>query len=228
MKRKDDITSITTKPFHTLSINPEKRKRMGTIDDVPDTLLVTWSLRLFALMNLTWDYVDTILDLCVQMRISDTKPLCRTIRELKREYDKFRWQNMLYERTQEETETGLLFEEMFQKDFNILFLNLDTEVKKLDLREDDKLLVISVQQALTLIDAVKIYAKRCDKAMSDMNVWTCDYCMVQTEFLKMAELIPEFAGDCYQPDLQIRKQTAQILANRLDKLPIPKKYLTNN
>lgn len=211
--------------LHTLSVSLTKRKKMKDISAVPEEKLFNWSFRLFALMNLSWDYVDTILDQCINMRIDETKRLCRKIKELKREYDQFRWGNMLKEREVEEQEIGLSFEEMCSKDFKLLAFNLNIEIDKFGLDTEYKLLVISVQQALTLIDAVKIYAQRCDNEMHNMGVWTCDYSMVQNEFLRMAELIPQFAGDCYQPGLAIRKQTALILANRLNDLPIPKKYL---
>lgn len=217
--------NLKIKPYHSISTPLIKRKELKDITAVPEEYLVEWSIRLFALMNLAWDYVDTILDLCIQMRIIETKPLCRTIRELKRDYDRFRWNCMLGDRLQEEQDSALEFENLFTKDFRLLTLNLETEIKQLDLNQDYKSLVIAVQQALTLIDAVKIYAKRCDNAMREIGVWTCDYCLVQTEFLKMAEIIPLFAGDSYQPNLKIRKLTAQILANRLEKLPIPEKYL---
>lgn len=213
------------KPMHSISINPGQRKKMKDITEVPEELLIKWSIRLFALMNLAWDYVDTILDLCIQQRISETKPLCRTIRELKRDYDKFRSRSMTEDKEREEEETAMIFEEMFDKHFKILAINLDTEVRKYDLNEDHTMLVIATQQAMTLIDAVKIYAKRCDKSLSDLGVWTCDYVLVQTEFLKMASLIPQFAGNCYKADLPIRKQTAMIFANSLERLPIPEQYL---
>lgn len=166
-------------------------------------------------MNLTWDYVDTICDLCIGMRLEPTKRLVRQIRGLKREYDHFRWCCIDRDMENSETDHGLRIEDSFRDDFGKLLNGIEIEVNKLDLIKSHKSLVIAVQQALTLMDAVKIYARWCDSQIASYDVWVCDCCMVQTEFLKLYPIIPEFAGDCYQPDIEARRLTAGILANRL-------------
>lgn len=188
---------------------------MKTIKDVPDELLVEWSYKLFALINLAWDYVDTVCNLAAGMKLEPTKPLVRTVRGLKREYDRFRWGVFGSRDEINETNGGLRFEEKFKADFGRLLNGIELEVNKLDLNADHRLLVIAVQQAMTLMDAVKVYARRCDKQMADMGVWVCDCCMVQTEFLKLFPLMPQFAGDCYQGVIEARRLSSGILANRL-------------
>ncbi|MDE7180064.1 MAG: hypothetical protein K2N88_02560 [Muribaculaceae bacterium] len=214
-------------PYHSIITPPDIRKRKKTIEAVPDEVLVDMSARLFALMNLTWDYVDTILDICISLRISETKPLVRIIRNLKREYDKFRWSCMTSTSERDEQETGLEIEEKLSVDFNRLFNGVEHEVNKLGLSKEHKMLVIATQQALTLMDAVKIYARRCDKKIASYDVWVCDCCMVQTDFMKLYPLIPQFAGDCYQPNLNARKLSAGIIANKLQDLELEgmKRYM---
>lgn len=196
------------------------RQKKDTIYAVPDDKLVEWSLKLFSLMNLTWTYVDTICDLCVQMRRKETKGLVRTVRELKREYDRFRQYCMPPELEKDEERRALLFEEYYSTDFDRLFNGLHNEVSKLGLDEDNRIYVIAVQQCLTLIDAVKLYARWCDAEIAKYGAWVCDCCMVHSAFLMLAELMPRFAGDCYQPDLETRRLTAGILKNRLLTLKI--------
>lgn len=207
-------------PYHSILTSPGIRKHKKTIEAVPPEVLVDMSTRLFALMNLTWDYVDTICDLCISLKISETKPLVRTIRQLKREYDRFRWPSMGAVHERGEQVMGLEIEESLSVDFDRLFNGVEHEVNKLDLVKDHKALVIATQQALTLMDAVKIYARRCDKKIASYDVWICDCCMVQTEFLKLYTLIPQFAGDCYQPNLNARKLSAGIIANKLQNLEL--------
>lgn len=196
-------------------ITSRPRKHPRTIEDIPVATITEWSIKLFGLMNLTWDYIDTICDLCIGMRMAATKSLVRTVRTLKREYDRFRWSVM--DRTMEENERhhGLRFEERFREDFNRMFNGIEMDINRLDLIHDHKMLVIAVQQALTLMDAVKKYARWCDRQISAYGVAAPDCCMVQKEFLRLYPLIPEFAGDCYQPDLKTRRLTADILVNRL-------------
>lgn len=217
-------------PYHSIITPPGMRKRKKTIEAVPDEVLVDMSTRLFALMNLTWDYVDTILDLCISLRITETKPLVRKIRELKREYDKFRCPSMGTVHERGEQETGLEIEEKLSVDFDRLFNGVEHEVNKLDLNKEHKALVIATQQALTLMDAVKIYARRCDRKIASYDVWVCDCCMVQTDFMKLYPLIPQFAGDCYQPNLNARKLSAGIIANKLQELELEgmKRYMIND
>lgn len=206
--------------YHGLTLSPYLQRQKKTIRDVPKEILADMSIRLFALMNLTWDYIDTICDLCVSLRISETKPLVRTVRELKREYDKFRWSVVDSDHEKKETNTGLEIEEKLSADFDRLFNGVELEVNRLKLKREHKTLVIATQQALTLMDAVKIFARRCDKKIASYDVWVCDCCMVMTEFMKLYPLIPEFAGDCYQPDLDARKLSAGIIANKLHDLEL--------
>lgn len=202
------------RPYHTIKTPPPKRPKKS-IEDIPEDLLVEWSFKLFALMSLSWDYIDTICDQCVRLKLPPTKPLVREIRSLKRDYDRFRSHVMRPRMERDEIEHGLRFEEAFRADFERLTNGIELEVNKLDLTYDHRLLVVAVQQALTLMDAVKIYARWCDSEIAKFDVWVCDCCMVQTEFMKLYDLVPQFAGDCYQLDIEARKLTAGILVNRL-------------
>lgn len=209
------------KPYHSIITPPPAERKKG-IEDVPDKLLTEWSFKLFALINLAWDYIDTVCDLCIGMRLEPTKPLVRQIRNLKREYDRFRWRVMDGRMERNETDHGLRFEECFKDDFKRLTNGIEVDVNKLDLTSEHRSLVIAVQQALTLMDAVKAYARWCDKKISSFGVWVCDCCMVQTEFMKLYPLVPQFAGDCYQPNIEARKTTASILVNRLKEISLHK------
>lgn len=203
-------------PYHSITTPPPPKKREKTIDDVPEELLSNWSMKLFALMNLSWSYIDTICDLCISMRLEPTKKLVRTIRSLRREYDRFRWPLTGSKFESEETRWAEEVENIFNTDFAKLYYCLSSEAGKSGLTEDYKALVVAVQQALTLMDAVKIFARWCDKQIASFGVWVCDCCMVQTEFLKLYPLIPLFAGDHYKPNLPARTLTAQIIANKLN------------
>lgn len=195
------------------SVIPKKKEK--TLQDVPSEMLVEMSIKLFSLMNLTWGYVETVCDLCIQMRIYETKPLVRAIRNLKREYDRFR-SNVLWDKEVKcETNRGEWLEDAFIADFDRLFNGLENETSRFDLKREHKTLVVAVQQCLTLIDAVKIYARWCDTRIKEYGVWVCDCCMVQKEFLALPPLIEQFAGDCYDKYSQTREMTAKILVNRL-------------
>lgn len=166
-------------------------------------------------MNLAWDYVDTICDLCIGMKLEHTKKLVRQIRELKREYDKFRHGILSGRMEQYETDHGLAIEEILKDDFYKMLNGIELEVNKQKLTPDHKTLVIAVHQAMALIDAVKIYARWCDKEIAKFDVWVCDCCMVQKEFLILDSIIPKFIGVLYNPNLKGRKLASSIIANKM-------------
>lgn len=205
--------------YHLLT-SPILKHKSKSFDDIPKERLIEWSYKLYILMNLAWDYVDTICDCCISMKLSPTKKLVRAIRHLKAEYDRFRSVSMDQTMVDNETEHAQTFEEYVRSDIRKLNFGLEHEISKLDLTKDHKWLVLSVQHALTLMDSVKIYAQWCDKQIASYGVWACDCCLVQTEFLRLFELVPQFAGDCYQPNIKARKLTAKILVNRIMKIPV--------
>ena len=195
------------------AVPPPKIKK--TIESVPGDLLTEWSYKLFALMNLAWDYVDTICDLCIGMKLEHTKKLVRQIRELKREYDKFRHGIISSKMENNEVDHGLAIEEILKDDFFKMYNAIEMEVNKQRLTKDNKTLVIAVHQAMALIDAAKFYARWCDKEIAKFDVWVCDCCMVQKEFLILDSIIPKFIGVLYNPNLKGRKLASSIIANKM-------------
>lgn len=166
-----------------------QEKTQKTIDDIDNQLLTEWSVKLFLLMNLTWGYVDTILNLCSQMKIQEVKKQCRAIKEWKRRYLQFRQSFVCDAEDRNETDRGEWFEETFSADFDKLFNGIDNLSNVVSRNNNHKLLIVAVQQAMTLIDAVKKYARYIDREIKAQDIWVCDCCMVQNEFLKMTEII---------------------------------------
>ena len=197
--------------YHAIrSLPPKGDKRLKTLRDVPLELITEWSYKLFALMNLAWDYIDTICDLCATHKLQSTKKIIRQIHEIKCEYDRFRQRNVsnLDEMEKFEIGHGLRLEEYCETDFAKLFYCLDSETKRQNLNPVYSSLAVAIQQALTLMDAVKLYARWCDERIASFDVWTCDCCMVQTEFLQLYPLVPQLARNIFTPDPGQRKLTA--------------------
>ena len=141
------------------------RRKYNTLDAVPADTLVEFACKIYALCSLTWDYINTILDLCIELKVAETKPLVRRIRDPKREYDRFRGSSLSSYDVKKEAERGAQIEEYLQKDFDKLFYSLYNDVSRLKLTDGHRRLVIAVQQTMTLMDAVKIYAKDCDRVI---------------------------------------------------------------
>lgn len=204
-------------PFHYSAFGQPKI----LMEAVPSVILGGWSNRLAVLENLTWQYVDTIFNICTQMKIRATRPLVAAIRSVKRDYDIFRQAKIDEETIRKETRLTEEFEECYEADFRKLFFGLENEVGKLDLTPDYRSLVIATYQALTTFDAARVFAQRCDRKMRiEYDFHANDECMIQDSFLKLGYLLPQFAGDCYRSNLEVRKLTATILANRVNEIEL--------
>lgn len=199
-----------------------KRLAADCLDNVPDMELTEWSTKLFLLMNLAWSYVDTVCDLSIQQKLEGNKKDVREIRNLKREYDRFRHRFIDSKCARKESEQAEWFESVFASDFDRLFNTLELEAGRNCRCDDFRALIVSVQQAMTLIEAVLRFARYCDSRIKGYGAWTCDCCMVQSEFLKLPEVLrrfPDCEEECYK---KLRQTSARILENRLHCLTIGK------
>lgn len=187
---------------------------------IPDNILRDIGAKLYPLINLTWGYVGTICDLCKQMRLCETKKLVREIKELKRSYDQFRQPCMGDLETAQESEMGEWVEETFTADFDRLFNGVDQVASKVSLDMNQRLLTVAVHQCLTLIEAIKKYARFCDGLIRQQGAWVCDYCMVQSDFLRMIELVRKFPSAKDERFLPVREMSSNIIVNRLHELEV--------
>lgn len=190
--------------------------RQKTTYDLPAKDLARKAIKLHILGSLTWDYVDTVCDIAVQQRRTETKRLCRAVRELRADYDRFRSRSLEARDIEREAELGLLFESVCDKHLKTLHYGLRLEIAALGLADADMTMVEAVQQAMTLLDAMKLYAGRCDRWIAEHGVDGSSILMVH--FTKLCGLLPLFAGDCYSRESKTRQLTAKILFNELKQL----------
>lgn len=81
----------------------------------------------------------------------------------------------------------------------------------------------AVQMAMTVIDAMRLYAARCDRWVGSFGV-RGRHSMLHDFFPRLAMLLPEFAGDCYDPASPSRKATAAILEKELSNIELYDDY----
>lgn len=191
-------------------------------DSIPDRVTIPFAMRLFAMQNLTLQYVDTVTDYCVEKRISGTKPLVRAVRELRRGIDRLYASSFKGEAgrlaKESEASNAAEFEDNAAELLTRLFYGLDAEVGRLGLTDDHKALVIAVHQALTTADVTRMYAREGDEMLRRYHVPVArtGCSMLPNEFLAIADLLPQFAGDCYRLS-RSREITAKAMLNVLRK-----------
>lgn len=191
-------------------------------DSIPDSVTIPFAMRLFAMQNLTLQYVDTVTGFCVEKRIDGTKRLVRAVRQLRLGIDRLYAGSFKGEAgrlaKESETRNAAEFEDNADTLLTRLFYGLDTEVGRLGLKGDDKALVIAVHQALTIADVTRMYAREGDEMLRRYHVPVArtGCSMLPNEFLAIADLLPQFAGDCYKLS-RSREITAKAMLNDLRK-----------
>ncbi len=191
-------------------------------DSIPDSVTIPFAMRLFAMQNLTLQYVDTVTGFCVEKRIDGTKRLVRAVREQRLGIDRLYAGSFKGEAgrlaKESEARNAAEFEDNADALLTRLFYGLDTEVGRLGLKGDDKALVIAVHQALTIADVARMYAREGDEMLRRYHVPVArtGCSMLPNEFLAIADLLPQFAGDCYKLS-RSREITAKAMLNELRK-----------
>ena len=207
-------TEMTLYPQLSINLSPTPK----SAKDIPQRTLSMMGAKLYLLGALTWDYADTVCNIAAQMRIGKTKPLCRAVRELKREYDRFRNRSMRDEALANETELALLFEDICQQHFTKLNYGIAADKSMAGLTKEYEMLIRAVQMAMTVIDTMKLYAAQCDEWIRSQGVEA--HSILSDHYLSLAILLPEFAGDSYNANAEARKLTARILLKEINQIEI--------
>lgn len=123
-----------------------------------DTFAVTYVP--FAIAEVAWDYIDTIMNFAQFLRLDDTKKLCRSIRELRREYDRKRFKVIDDAMRQSEIDNAILFQEELEDFFGLMHKKFNDSIKECypDLCYDHLLMLSAVYGCENVLDALFRYA----------------------------------------------------------------------
>lgn len=188
--------------------------------DIPADRLAVMGVKLYIVGALAWDYTDSVLNIAAQMRIPQTKRLCRTIRSLHCNYDKMRALSLDREHMRCEWNLAEMFEGICKSHFQKLCLGLRNEIRRdTELNPQYVMLVEAVQMAMTLIDTLKLYAAECDSFIRNYYP-TAPHSILPDHFKSLATLLPEFAGDCYDASSYSRSTTARILLKEINDIEL--------
>lgn len=195
--------------------------RHKTLDDVPQRELAHRSVKIYLLGALVWDYADTVLNIAAQMRIGGaTKKLTRAIRELRKDYDYIRSKDLDKTHIEKEWELAELFESLNKEAFKRLCNGLIAEIRHdTNLNKEYETLVEAVQMAMTVLDALNLYAAQCDKFIRQYYP-QAPHSILPDHFTRLGILLPEYAGDCYNRHSKSRHITARILLSEINKIEL--------
>ncbi len=180
-------------------------------------------VRLTVLGALVWDYTGTVLELAAQVRPPDTKAVSREIHGLRLGYDRSRSRFFDDDLSRTLVALSLQFEEVCRQVLADLNKELPGEPEFSGLAPEMRYLVQGTQVAMTVLDALMMYAAECDRWMTSLDVK--GYTMLSDEFRRLAGLLPRYAAGCYNPASPARRKAAGLL---LDELRLTEVYDTDN
>ena len=201
-----------------LAVPIEVFARRKTILDLPRERIAGMAVRLYMLGYIAWDYADTVVNIAAQQKRDETKKLCRTVRELKREYDRSRNASLRDADLQKERELAEMFEAICAPHMTRLCNAIDADNHIALLDPDGRMIVKSVYMAMAIIGAMQQYATEGDMWIRSQGV--VGKSMLSKHFTALATLMPAFAGDAYIAHLSACSLTSSILCNEIKQLDI--------
>lgn len=193
-------------------------KPVKTVYDLPESDVIARTAKLGIISALAWDYADTILDISAQMRIQQTKKLCRAVREIRGEHDAYVRKSIPHRGIAEILSLAESFSDLCADHLNRLAYAVGADKTVAGLDREHMMLVKAVQMAMTANDAVRMFSDRFDRWLRAHGV--NGNTVYPKEFRRLCILLPQFAGDCYNPRLPARKITATVLVNELERIEI--------
>lgn len=189
---------------------------------LPERQLMKMGAVICVLGSLAWDYAETCRDIAAQMGIPETRRLSRAVRELHEDYSRLHRASLSDADIKKETDLGLLFEQLCERHLRKLNHGIASEDRNASINDDYLMLVKAVQMAMAVMDAMRLYAAECDRWIMRHGVYA--HSILPDHFKRLAVLLPEFAGDCYNKDSESRRITARALLNELKTIDIYDEY----
>ena len=192
--------------------------RTHTFFDVPPKELVYRTLKLYLMGALVWDYTETVLDQVSQMRLESTKKTARAVRALRRDYDQIRAQDLDADYMALEWNMAEQFEQIVSANLTQLHYGILNETRRrFKLDDRTELLVESVQTAMTMLEALKLYADQCDEFIRQYYP-EAPHSILNDHYSILMKKLPDFVGEYYIADSPTRTLTARIFVNELNQI----------
>lgn len=150
----------------------------------------------FVIAEIAWDYADSCIDLCILMRITETKKLCRCVRELRREYDRKRYK-IDQEHRNIETENMLAFQEDYKEFFSHLHHNIQEQINTTYPGQcyEMQLLITGAYSCAVVLRSVFKYVDIMQTKIAALLGITAVGSIIVSELRELEKIIIQFAGE---------------------------------
>lgn len=172
----------------------------------------------FVICELVWDYAETIVSLSKYLKLHETKPLSRSLKELRASYDHRRAQFVDGKHRASEQENMLVFEEGVRSIFKLYVTNLRCDLKSEypELQPSHLDLMEAVYQCQILLKSLYRYAEGQERKIARMLKRNVGHVLPE-EIYRLGHIIAAYIGDKPISE-QFRKQQdtyAATLANQI-------------
>lgn len=216
MPNKVEVLGINdcSNPLHMID-ELERRKRLGREvatkliaekaahdkrllrEKLSDEAMFSISYVPYVIAEVAWDYVDSILNLAALMRLSETKSLCRKLKEIHREYDRERFK--IIDDSSRKTETDNMI--LFQEELSDFFGNLHKSVIELltemygTIEDNTSYLVGAAYACRIVLKSLARYCEAQEKIVSSILGYSIAGTLYPKKLRAVEILVIEFAGD---------------------------------
>lgn len=165
--------------------------------------------KMYVLASLMWDYTETVRNIASQMKIKETRRASEAVRQIHLDYDRFRCGMLDDNHCRSEEDLAVLFESICRDPLSRLYGALKNHKSLAGLDADHIMLVEAVHAAMTVLAAVKMCARDIDKWLRDHGIGGNS--VYHSHFRGLEILLPQFAGDAYDPGIDACRITASVL-----------------
>lgn len=149
------------------------------------------------LSELAWDFAESCCDISANLRISELRRLCRTVKDIRLEHDRIRQTIFTTEAQRRAYENCVEFQECYSALFSKITLAIRLEVRKIkpSIALDEELLIASAYMCAVVIRAMARYCDVLEGRLTRcLGVKRMGTTMPDTMF-QLSAVILEFAGD---------------------------------
>lgn len=175
----------------------------------------------YVVAEIAWDYADTCINLAILQRIKATKPLCRRVRELRKDYDRIRAKHIDDAHRATEVDNMIAFQEDYHDYFAKLRWHIGNLVKAQhpDLCTDSMAMISSAYTCAVVLGALFKYVGEMQSRVEVKLGRHIRDIMVFDQHKELARIILQFCGEdsidgknALPDELQVH---AEVLANYL-------------
>lgn len=152
----------------------------------------------FVMMEVYYDYVDSMLDQAAYLRIEPLKKVCRSIKELKKEFEYFKLVHLDWKNRNQYTEHMEWFQDDSIKEFSAEFALIKSKISntRSSLATDWRYFIATVYMCLIFFDALRRYCRIADEKIEKHWNKTNLHSIMTDDVASTYPLVKVCLGDC--------------------------------